>query len=77
MKQSNVVKLEKYRYVLEGRSFTPCPGYDLNEVLEVIHEEFDAGYKVDWHCGGCLMRMVEDAFRWMENRLNTNIKIKF
>lgn len=63
MQQSNIDKLEKYRFVLAGRSFTPSPGFDLNEVLQVIHEEFDPNYHVDMFCSYCKMKMMEYAFQ--------------
>lgn len=71
MKQSNIEKLEKYRYVLEGKSFSKVPGYDLNEVLEVIRDEWDPGYNVDFFCGYCVLKMVENAFNKMNEYVNT------
>lgn len=62
MSPQNREKLEKYRFVLNNRSFTPSPGFDLNEVLEVIREEWDRDYTVDWSCNYCVMKMVETAF---------------
>lgn len=70
MNQSNIDKLEKYRFILGSRSFTPSPGYNLGEVLEVIHQEFDGGYKVDWGCNYCVMKMVEYAFAELDKRIN-------
>lgn len=68
MSPENIKKLEKYRYVLEGKSFTRVPGYDLNEVLEVIRAEFNPSYTVDMFCNHCKMRMIEYAFNEMNKR---------
>lgn len=75
MLQANIDKLEKYRYVYEGNSFSPMEGYSLQEVLDVIHAEFNPGYKVDWYCGYCVNQMVQYAFKEMHDRL-TKINIK-
>lgn len=72
MTQANINKLEKYRYVLINRSFTPMEGHSLNDVLEVIREEFDAGHRVDMYCDHCVMKMVEYAFSEMERRLKAD-----
>lgn len=69
MQQSNVDKLEKYRFVLNNRSFTPGGGYDLNEVVEVIRAEFNPNYHVNMYCDSCKMEMVRYAFNEMDKRL--------
>lgn len=74
MQQSNIDKLEKYRYVYDGNSFSPKQGYTLQDILDVIHDEFDKGYKVDWYCPSCVMRMVQYAFNEMNSRL-TKLKL--
>jgi hypothetical protein len=71
MTHANIDKLNKYRFVSNSRSFTPSPGYSLQEVYEVILEEFDPNYKVDWHCNYCVMQMVEFAFDKLDRYLST------
>lgn len=68
MTPENISKLEKYRFILNSKSFTPSPGLTLREVFEVIRDEFDYNYNVDWSCDYCLMRMVEYAFSELDKR---------
>mgnify|MGYP001608699990 CR=1 FL=1 len=72
MLQANIDKLEKYRYVLVNRSFTPMEGHNLQDVLDVIREEFDPNHRVDMFCSYCLMKMVEYAFSEMEKRMKAD-----
>ena len=76
MLPENRQKLEKYRFVLQNRSFTPAPGYDLREVYDVIVAEFSPGYIVDWHCNYCLMKMVEYAFEQMDMVTTINVNLE-
>lgn len=75
MTTSNRAKLEKYRYVLDNQSFTKIPGHTLQDVLDVIHEEFEPGYKVDWYCPHCVMNMVRYAFQEMHDRDTINVNL--
>jgi hypothetical protein len=33
------------------------------EILNIIHEEFDPYYHVDLYCGSCVVRMLEYVFK--------------
>jgi hypothetical protein len=71
MKPENIDKLNKYRFVKNSRSYTPAPGYSLRDVYDVIVEEWEPNYHVDWHCNYCLMQMVEFAFQKMDELITT------
>lgn len=71
MKPENVTKLERYRFVLNSRSFTPSPGYSLYDVLDVIRDEWEPNHEVDWHCYYCIMQMIEFAFDKMDRHIST------
>ncbi len=66
MTEANRIALEKFRPVyncwINDKSL---PQYDWQEVLRVIREEFDPYRSVDYWCGACLARLLEDAFNYM------------
>lgn len=63
MREENRVKLEGVRHVLENRG---GGSEDVNKVLEVIRDEWDAHYSVNMFCDACKMKMVEYAFAKMK-----------
>jgi hypothetical protein len=36
------------------------------EILNIIHEEFDPYYHVDLYCGSCVVKMLEYVFKRMD-----------
>lgn len=68
MQVANRQSLETFRPVynmwVEHKSL---PQFDYNEVWRIVKEEWDANYKLDAWCGACIRRLLEDAFRYLNN----------
>lgn len=50
---------------------------DLNEVLRIVHEEWDPHYRADMWCDACKMRLVDYAFAKMAQEKQDNITVDF
>lgn len=68
MSPENRERLEKYRFVLSERSFTPGNGLSFEEVLGIIWAEFNPNYTVNMYCDHCKMEMFKYAFNQMDNQ---------
>lgn len=72
MNQANKDKLERHRpklVVWLNDQTCHLSGQEKDEILKVIQEEFDPGYRVDLWCGSCVVSMMEYAFREMDARI--------
>ena len=68
MNPDNRQRLERYRFILNERSFTPGGGLSMNEVLEIIQAEFNPNYTVNMYCDHCKMEMVRYAFNELDKQ---------
>lgn len=74
MKPENRQKLETFRHYQINRGGS---GQDLNEVVRIIHEEWDPWYRIDLSCPACLMTLIDYAFGKMDNEKVDNITVDF
>lgn len=68
MKPENRKSLETFRHYLTNRGGS---GQDLNEVVRIIHEEWDPYYRADFSCDSCLMKIIDFAFGKMDKEIVT------
>ena len=74
MKPENRRSLETFRHLLINRGGSA----DLNEVLRIVREEWDPGYRCDMWCDHCKMKLVEFAFGKMDSEPKVdNITVDF
>jgi hypothetical protein len=52
-------------------------GDNLNEVLRVIREEWDAHYSVNMYCDACKLEMIDYAFARADSDTRDSIHINF
>jgi hypothetical protein len=79
MQSHNKEKLETFRPKLnEWQNDKTCHlDADAKQaILNIIREEFDAGYHVDLWCGICVVRMLEFAFKRMDEIAVVNVPLK-
>ena len=74
MKPENRQKLETFRHYLINRGGS---GQDLNEVVRIIHEEWDPWYRIDLSCPSCLMKLIDYAFGKMDSEKVETINVNF
>lgn len=78
MTQSNRDKLEKHRPKLNLWINDQTCHLDINEkqeILDVVREEFDPNYHLDPWCGSCVVRMMEYAFKRMDELEIVNVPL--
>ena len=75
MKQSNRQSLEAFRHVYSSRS--AGINDNLNEVLRIIREEWDAHYSVNMYCDSCKLKMIDFAFGKMDADKTDQITVNF
>lgn len=73
MKPENRQSLETFRHILINRGGSS----NLNEVLRIVHEEWDPNYRCDMWCDACKMRLVEFAFGKMDSEKTDKVTVDF
>jgi hypothetical protein len=80
MQDINRTRLETYRPLynawVNDNVLYNMDGTAKNEILDVIHKEFDPGYTCQMYCGSCVAKMVVYAFEQMDKQTET-VKVKF
>ena len=70
MSPENRQKLEKYRPQFENwktSQYISLQAHEINEIVDVIHAEWDSGYSVLRWCGYCVGKMAEMVLSKLEN----------
>lgn len=70
MKPENRASLESLRHLLINRG-----GDNVQEVLRIVHEEWDPNYRCDMWCDHCKMKLIEYAFEKMSQDKVDNVKV--
>lgn len=74
MKPENRKSLETFRHYHTNRGGS---GQDLNEVLRIIHEEWDPYFRADLSCQPCCMKLIDFAFGKMDREKKDMITVDF
>lgn len=71
MKEANKALLDKHRPIydvlIRAQYLKGLNGQEINELLQVMHEEFQPGYATDLWCGPCLIDFVKLLYRMYDD----------